>query len=83
MSSLPESLLSKSTDALSSESQTTPKTATEWEKAMGTVSKLVSEFLARRGDTTPSGRADVVFEGLSVEGSGKGVRMPTQLWASI
>ena len=76
MSSLPESPLDESTDTLGNESLTTPNMqgATEWESAMGAVSKLVSEFLAKRGDAAPSGRADVVIEGLSVEGSGKGVR---------
>ena len=76
MSSPSDAPLEKSTDAPSDETLATPdvKSATEWESAMDTVSKLVSEFLARRGNATPTGRADVVFEGLSVEGSGKGVR---------
>ena len=76
MSSATESPLEKSTDTLNHEDLTTPKTegATNWASAMDTVTRLVSEFLASRAYTTPSGRADVIFEGLSVEGSGKGVR---------
>ena len=81
MSSLLESSLEKSTDARSNEPQTTPNMqgTMEWESAMATVAKLVSDFLERRGNTTPSGRADVVFESLSVEGSGKSVDSPTKL----
>ena len=81
MSSASESPLVTSTDTLNDESHTTSNLegATDWESAMGTVTKLVSEFLASRVYTTPSGRADVVFEGLSVEGSGRGVRSSTVL----
>lgn len=76
MSSAPESPLDKSTETLHNESHTasTVEGATGSENAMATVTKLVSEFLASRLDTTPDVRADVVFEGLSVEGSGRGVR---------
>ena len=79
MSSTSESPLEKSTETINNDYHTTTnwEGATEWENAMGTVAKLVSKFLASRVDTTPSGRADVVFEGLSVEGSGKGVRNST------
>lgn len=79
MSSPSEYPLDKSTDAFSNKSQTASNMqgAAEWESAMGNVAKLVSEFLASRGNTAPSGRADVVFEGLSVEGSGKSVRNST------
>ena len=81
MSSASESPLEKSTETLNNESLTTPKLegATDWESAMGAVTKLVSEFLASRVYTTPSGQADVIFEALSVEGSGKGVRSSTVL----
>ena len=76
MSLASESPLDKSTETLNDESHTAPTVegATQSESAMGTVTKLVSEFLASRVYTTPGGRADVVFEGLSVEGSGRGVR---------
>ena len=79
MSSASESPLEKSSDAINNVSPTTSnwEGATEWENAMATVAKLVSQFLASRADTTPSSRADIVFEGLSVEGSGKGVRSYT------
>ena len=85
MSSASESPLDESTDTLNDESPNTPKLegATNWKSAMDTVTKLVSEFLASRVHTTPSGRADVVFESLSVEGSGKGVRSSALLRASI
>lgn len=81
MSSASESPLDESTDTRNDESPTTPKleSATDWESAMGTVTKLVSEFLASRVYTTSTGRADIVFEGLSVVGSGKGVRSLTVL----
>ena len=81
MSSESESPLDKSTETLNDESPTTPKLegVTDWERAMGTVTELVSEFLASRVYTTPSGRADVIFEALSVEGSGRGVRSSTVL----
>ena len=76
MSSASESPLDKSTETLNNEPHTAPKAegATESENAMGTVTKLVTEFLASRVYTTPGVRADVVFEDLSVEGSGRGVR---------
>ena len=79
MSSASESQREKSTDTINNDYHTTSDWggATEWEKAMGTVAKLVSKFLGSRVGTTPSGRADVVFEGLSVEGSGRGVRSST------
>ena len=76
MSSASRSPLEKSTDTINNDSHTTSKGegGTDWESAMEIVAKLVSKFFASRVDTTPSGRADVVFESLSVEGSGKGVR---------
>ena len=79
MSSVSESPLEKSSDTINNDGQTKSswEGATEWENAMGTVANLVSKFLASRVDTTPSSRADIVFEGLSVEGSGKGVRSYT------
>ena len=79
-----ESPLNKSTDTLSNDTQVTPdmQGAKKWESAMRTVASLVSEFLATRADTTPRSRADVVFERLSVEGSGKGVRSPAMLQTS-
>ena len=75
MSSASESPLDKSTETLHNESHTasTVEDATSSESAMGTVTKLVSDFLASRVSTTPGVQADVVFEGLSVEGSGRGV----------
>ena len=42
------------------------------EDASSVVSKMVKDFLATR-DSEPSGRADVLFDRLSVEGNGKGV----------
>ena len=45
----------------------------KWCDAMDAVLQLVNKFLVTRGNTEPGSRADVVFEGLSVEGSGKGV----------
>ena len=76
MSSASESPLHKSTETLNNESHTAPNVegASESETAMGTVTKLVSDFLASRVYITHSGGSDVVFEGLSVEGSGRGVR---------
>ena len=81
MSSALESPLDESTDTLNNESPKAPEVedATDWKSAMGTVTKLVSEFLASRVSTTSTGRADIVFEGLSVVGSGKGVRSLTVL----
>ena len=85
MSSASGSPLHKSTETLNNESHTAPKLegAAKSENAMSTVTKLVSDFLASRIDSTHSGRSDVVFEGLSVEGSGRGVRSSTMLLASI
>ena len=45
----------------------------KWKDAMDVVGRLVNDFLTTRGDLVPKGRADVVFENLTAEGSGKGV----------
>ena len=85
MSSASESPLHKSTESFNNESQTAPNVegTTQSQSAMGTVTKLVRDFLASRVYATHTGRSDVVFEGLSVEGSGRGVRNFTLLQASI
>ena len=46
--------------------------STKMEDASSVVSKMVKDFLATR-DSEPGGRADVLFDRLSVEGNGKGV----------
>lgn len=81
MSSPSDSPLGKSTEDLSNDSQTTQtmQGTTDWDGAIDTVAKLVSEFLATRGDTTPSIRADIVFESLSVDGWGRAVSSSTVL----
>lgn len=79
MSSTSGSPLEKSSDTIDNDYETKSnwEGATGWENAMDAVAKLVSKFLASRVDTTSNSRADIVFEGLSVEGSGKGVRSYT------
>ena len=65
-----------STDALSDEvqKQHDGSDANKWEAAMDTVGHLVKKFLATRGITTLDDRGTVIFEDVSVEGSGNGVR---------
>ena len=46
--------------------------STKMEDASSVVSKMVKDFLATR-DSEPGGRADVLFDRLSVEGGGRGV----------
>lgn len=76
MSAFPDSPPDSSTDALSDEVQKLPdgSDANKWEVAMDTVNQLVKRFLATRGITTLDDRGNVVFEDLSVQGSGNGVR---------
>ncbi len=75
MSLRPESPLDESTETLGDEHNTSSslEEAPKSKDAMGIVGKLVNDFLATRGEITRNVRADVVFENLSVEGSGKGV----------
>lgn len=75
MSSTPGSPLDVSTDTLGDEQITPIKSNDKLSSKdpIGVVSKLVNDFLATRGNLVPSARADVVFEDLSVEGSGRGV----------
>lgn len=82
MSAIPDSSLDSSTDALSDETQKPSGEygADKWKNAMDTVNQTVREFLATRGNATPGGRGNVVFQNLSVEGSGRGVRYRTECW---
>lgn len=82
MSAIPDPSLDSSTDALSDELQKpyNESNAVKWQNAMETVSRTVKDFLATRGQATLGGRGNIVFQNLSVEGSGKGVRYHTQCW---
>ena len=53
--------------------------SSDMKDSLDIVGRMVKAFLATR-DTRPNGRADVIFDQVSVEGSGKGVCSPHQRW---